>query len=81
MVYVAAGLLNPYGLKLVLVSAVAASFGGTSGLAWMSQLLRDEKRYPPATTRLDLAPSTAWALAGLVSLVLFVVLMGRGIRF
>src|SRR4029077_6374849 len=29
-----AGILNPLGLKIVLISAVAASFGGTSLLAW-----------------------------------------------
>src|SRR5881628_2496491 len=31
---VVAGILNPYGLRVVLISAVAAAFGGTSLLAW-----------------------------------------------
>ena len=33
---VAAGLFNPVGMKLVLISAAAGSLGGTSGLAWLS---------------------------------------------
>jgi hypothetical protein len=39
--YVAAGLLNPAGLKLVAASAVATSLGGTSGFAWGPQCLHD----------------------------------------
>jgi len=34
LTFVLAGLLNPHGLSLVLISAAAASFGGTSLLAW-----------------------------------------------
>src|SRR4029453_5725352 len=34
LTFVTAGLLNPHGLYLVLISAAAASFGGTSLLAW-----------------------------------------------
>lgn len=81
--YVAAGLFNPLGWLLVLVSAVAASFGGTSALAWMAQLLRDERRWPPAAgaARLDLARSPGWVAAGLVALVVFVGVLGPGIRF
>ena len=45
--YVSAGLLNPESPLLVLISAAAASFGGASALAWMTQLLRNRKRYPP----------------------------------
>jgi hypothetical protein len=36
-----AGLLNPQAKALILISAVAASLGGMSGLAWGPQLLRD----------------------------------------
>jgi hypothetical protein len=35
-----AGAFNPGGLELMLLSGAAASFGGTSGLAWGPQMLR-----------------------------------------
>jgi len=43
VVAVLIGLLNPHGLVIVLVSSVASSLGGTSGLAWMMQLLDRQK--------------------------------------
>jgi hypothetical protein len=39
IVYLAIGVFNPYGLFIVLVSALPASLGGTSGLLWMMKLL------------------------------------------
>jgi hypothetical protein len=36
ILYTVAGMLNPVGVILVGLSAAAASFGGTSGLAWMT---------------------------------------------
>jgi hypothetical protein len=39
MVYLAIGLLNPYGWVIVASSALASSMGGTSGLLWMMQRL------------------------------------------
>jgi len=37
------GFLNPYGIVIVLISSVASSMGGTSGLAWMMQMLNCNK--------------------------------------
>jgi hypothetical protein len=37
------GLLNPHGLEIVLISAVASSMGATSGFLWMMQLLNRKK--------------------------------------
>lgn len=37
--YLAIGVLNPYGLQIVLLSVLPASLGGTSGLAWMTRLM------------------------------------------
>jgi len=82
ILYVAAGLLNPVGPLLVLISAAAASFGGTSGLAWMAQLLRNELRFPahdgPA---LRIRRSAPWLAAGVAIALLFVRVLGPGIRF
>jgi hypothetical protein len=41
-VYLAIGILNPYGLVIVITSALASSMGGTSGLLWMTRLLKRE---------------------------------------
>ena len=79
--YVVAGLRNPEGLLLVIVSAVAASLGGTSGFAWGPQLLRDPDI--PAASRDVLVLSRNWrwvALGGLVAAA-FVIVLGPGIRF
>ena len=82
ILYVAAGLLNPVGPLLVLISAAAASFGGTSGLAWMAQLLRNERRFPPHDgPALSIRRSAPWLAAGVAVALLFVGVFGPGIRF
>jgi hypothetical protein len=79
--YVVAGLRNPAGLMLVVVSAVAASLGGTSGFAWGPQLLHDPD-IPSASGHVTtLSRSWAWvALAGLVAMA-FVAVLRPGIHF
>lgn len=81
LLYVAAGLLNPVSPLLVLISAAAASFGGASALAWMAQLLRSP-RFPPGTgSPLVLERSSAWIAAGAATALVFVALLGPGLRF
>jgi hypothetical protein len=81
LLYVAAGTLNPHGVRLVAISAAAASFGGASALAWMAQLLRNEKAYPPAAgPGLALRSLLGWRLAGLVVAAVFVFVLGPSIR-
>ncbi len=81
ILYATAGLLNPVGPLLVLISAAAASFGGTSGLAWMAQLLRDERRFPPHDgPKVKIARSVPWLAVGLAVVLLFVGVLGPGIR-
>jgi hypothetical protein len=79
--YVVAGLGNPAGLILILISAVGASLGGTSGFAWGPQLLRDPD-IPSASGHVTtLSRSWPWvAVAGLVGLA-FVTVLGPGIHF
>lgn len=80
--YVTAGLLNPESPMLVLISAAAASFGGASGLAWMTQLLRDRERFPPAAGEpLGIARSWPWLVSGAIMALLFIGVLGPGIRF
>jgi len=80
MLYVTAGLFNPESPWLVLISAAAASFGGASALAWMSQLLRDRERLPAASdAALGIAKSWPWLVGGAVVTVIFVGVLGPGI--
>lgn len=81
VLYVGAGLLNPLGWRLVVISAAAASFGGTSALAWMTELLRDEKRFPaPGNPPLRLPRSAGWIAAAVVVGFLFVAILGPAVR-
>jgi hypothetical protein len=82
LLYVLAGLPNPLGFWLVLISAVAAAFGGASALAWMTQLLRDERRFPPsAEVALSIPRSRAWVVVGALITLVFIGVLGPSIRF
>lgn len=74
-----AGAFNPVGMILVAISAAAASFGGTSGLAWMTQLYRGK----PGTggEPLPVARSYAWIIAAALTALAFVAFLGPGVRF
>jgi hypothetical protein len=76
-----AGLFNPVGMILVAISAAAASFGGTSGLAWMWQAMRGN-RIP--RTDFEMSPisrSRGWMIAAGILGVLFVTVVGPGLKF
>jgi len=77
--FVVAGLLNPHGLQLVLISAAAASFGGTSLLAWYPAIWA--RRAPGGTEPpLGVGRSVVWlALAAIVA-GLFIGVLGPGVR-
>jgi hypothetical protein len=77
--FVLAGLLNPYGLKLVLISAAAASFGGTSLLIWypFDKVVPQQRGIVPFAIR----RSRAWVAAGAVALLVFVGGLGPGLNF
>jgi hypothetical protein len=75
---IAAGVLNPLGMKLVLMSAAAASLGGTSLLAWYFAIPRSPTSSaigPP----LGVARSIPWIAAGLIWTVFFIFVLGPGI--
>jgi hypothetical protein len=73
-----AGFLNPLGWKLVLISAAAAAFGGTSLLAWYPAIPR-----PPASATseppLGIPRSPACIAAAAIALLVFVFVFGPGI--
>lgn len=79
--YVAAGLLNPVSPLLVLISAAAASFGGTSALAWMTDLLR-RPSYPAASAApVAIDRSLGWIAVAAATAIIFVAILGPGLRF
>jgi hypothetical protein len=81
VLYVAAGALNPVSPLLVLISAAAASFGGVSALAWMTELLRTPA-YPAASgVPLAIHRSVGWIALGATTALVFVALLGPGLQF
>ena len=80
LLYTVAGMFNPVGLILVGLSAAAASFGGTSGMAWMTQYL-GSKFVPRITSQpVALQPSRGWIVAAIITAAIFVGVVGRGVH-
>lgn len=80
ILFTLAGLLNPVGMILVAISAAASSFGGASGLAWMTQYIRSRPG-DAAMPGISLPRSPAWIAAACVVAGLFIVVLGSGIWF
>lgn len=73
----AAGVIDPLGVKLFLLSTVPAAFGGSSGLMWADSLLPAR----PPERRLLVSRGPTWWIAAAVLGTSYVVILGRGIRF
>ncbi|MGH9414183.1 MAG: hypothetical protein ACRD0Y_10655 [Terriglobales bacterium] len=77
---VVAGLFNPVGAVLIAESAAAAAFGGVSGLWWGMPYLRFP-RYGRAGSKFVLdRRSRGWIIAGAVVAVVFIAVIGPGVR-
>lgn len=76
----ASGALNPLGVKLMLISSVAAAFGGASLLAWYFPE-HAEKLKAGAPPSLGIARSNAWIAVGAIAFLIFVGVFGRGLTF
>lgn len=72
----AAGLFDPLGLKLLLVSTIPAAFGGTSGLLWLDNLMPSI----PVEHELVVRRSLAWWIFASVFALAYIVVIGRGIK-
>lgn len=78
LLFCVSGLFNPVGPVLIAISAAAASFGGASGLLWLTQFaLGSERSAEPA----QLERSYAWIVAGCIVSGVFVALLGPGVHF
>ena len=75
-----AGLFNPIGMMLVAISAMAASFGGTSGLLWMGALQRGGDIPVPREEGPRIVRSRAWIGTGVVVAGIFILILGRGVH-
>ncbi len=73
----AAGVFDPLGLKLLLLSTIPAAFGGSSGLMWADSFLPSK---PPEHILL-VRRQPAWWIAAAVLGIAYIVVVGRGIRF
>lgn len=78
LLFCLSGLFNPVGPVLIAISAAAASFGGASGLLWLTQFTRDSTR---SAEPAELERSYAWIVAGCIASVIFVGILGPGIHF
>jgi len=75
-----AGMLNPVGMVLVAISAAAASFGGTSGLAWMDNWLRFVP-VGPETAPATIGRSWLWLMAAAILSAGFILCLGPSVHF
>jgi hypothetical protein len=78
-----AGAFNPKGAILILISAAASTFGGSSGLLWATQWLKSESMVPLGSVETPIVIQRSWrwtVLAGAVAGI-FVFVLGPSIRF
>ena len=78
LLFCLAGLFNPVGPVLIAISAAAASFGGASGLLWLTQFTRGSTR---SAEPVALERSYAWIVGGCIVAGVFVGVLGPGIHF
>lgn len=75
---IVAGIFNPFGMRIVLISAAAASLGGTSLLAWYHRKPRTPSALAQDPPR-GIGRSSGWIAASAAVLAVFVFVLGPGI--
>ncbi|MFT4112415.1 hypothetical protein [Silvibacterium sp.] len=73
-----AGLFNPFGLKYVLLSALAATAGANSALLWMRKHLPEGLEAGPH--RDPVRRSAAWIAVAAVLAIVFIAVLGPGVK-
>jgi hypothetical protein len=78
-----AGAFNPKGAILILISAAASTFGGTSGLLWATPWLNRGTVIPYGPPREPLPLPKSWPLivAACVIAIAFIAILGPSVRF
>ncbi len=80
VLYCVSGALNPLDPILLLISAAAASFGGTSAFLWCTSWLRQPTFAATDTPAAVPARHRGWIGAGVAMAIMFIAIMGPGIR-
>ena len=78
-----AGALNPQGMILILISAAASTFGGTSGLMWSTHWLNRGTLIPYGPLAEPMPIDRSWPLivaAGAIAIA-FIAILGPSVRF
>lgn len=73
------GMLNPHGIFIVLAASIASSMGGTSGMAWMMQLL--DRKKVTGEEPFVLERTWAWIAISVVFVGLYAIFFGPTIYF
>jgi hypothetical protein len=78
-----AGSLNPKGAILILISAGASTFGGTSGLMWTTQMLKGGTLIPYGPPAEPMPIHRSWPLivAACAIAMAFIGVLGRSVHF
>jgi hypothetical protein len=78
-----AGALNPKGMVLILISAAASTFGGTSGLLWTTQWLNRGTLIPYGPPAEPMPIHRSWPLivAAVAIAIAFICVLGPSVRF
>jgi hypothetical protein len=78
-----AGSLNPQGAMLILISAAASTFGGTSALLWTPQMLKGGTVIPygPAAEPMPIRRSWPLIVAACAIAIAFIAVLGPSVRF
>lgn len=77
LLYCGSGLFNPVGPILIAISAAAASLGGTSGLLWLTELIRER---PGIAQPIAWRRSMAWIITAAIVALVFVGVLGPGLK-
>jgi hypothetical protein len=78
LVSVLIGLFNPAGIVIVLISAAAATLGGTSGLAWETQFMGRNKQTSQPLFQLE--RQWLWIVVAAVIVLIYGIVLGPSIK-
>jgi hypothetical protein len=73
-----AGLLNPFGMRYVFLSALAATAGGQCGLLWLRNYI--PRRIQPGPNNQPIPRSYAWITVAIVCAAIFIGVFGPGVH-
>jgi hypothetical protein len=73
-----AGLLNPFGMRYVFLSALAATAGGNSGLLWLRYYI--PRNIEPGSSSQPIPRSYVWIAVAIICAAIFIGVFGPGIQ-